>query len=878
MSFNMVFEYSSMAKKNKAAEQKKIIISQRPLFYWILRKHRWMQFFILIIILISLFFRVFPLEMQKRIINEAIHLKQLQLLYLYCGLYIGAVILAGITKYAINVMQTILGQRILVEIRTELYDHVLQLPLQFYRKMQPGTVISAMTSELNSIGFFLGGAIAIPVTSILSFAVFLWFMFSLSPLLALLSVGIYPFELVVIPLLQKKYNRLNKERIKTTRLMANMVNETISGIHEIHSNASYDQEKNRMGTYIKSLFNVLKRLFFVKYGIKFANNLFQSFGPFILFLVGGYLAINGQFTLGALVAFLSAYEKVYDPWKEMLGYYQSLQDAQVSYRQIMQTFDLESEHLQLPVGREVHNLAGDIKMKNAGFMVGSGVKLLDRINLHIKPREQVALVGFSGSGKSTLALLMAQLYDVTSGTVMLDNHDIAELTKADISHNVTMIAQHPFIFSGTIRDNLLYGARALHREGEEFLSREKVLQAIHDVGLADDVMRFGLQTILTPEQGKVFIDMILNMRRIIGTELHDQFAEEIEFYDINNFLYYTTIRNNIVCGDSADRRFTIENLVNDPDKEFRKLLHTTGIEPLLLELGYSIADQTVELLKNFSDDDFFFQNTPMLPDEFDEYKDLVQRLADNDTHKEKKDWQLSMTLALRYVPKLHTVGEMSAELKEKIMNTRRRFLREIGCATGGNGVDLKSMSEIVITDKSNEELCCSEGDMGFTPYCPGLFLSTHTLLDNIIFGTVKSGQRLTEKLQNLAYKVFTREGLLDDIIDIGLDFDVGSKGDRLSGGQQQKLAIARAFLRDTDILIMDEATASLDNASQARIQDILDNEFRGKKTVISVIHRLDFAQSYDRIYVLKNGLIIEEGNYRELMAAEGAFYQLAQGN
>ena len=153
-------------------------ITRRPLFYWILRGHRPLQFLLLLIILASLFFKVFPLEMQKRIINEAIHLRDEQLLFLYCGLYIGAVTLAGILKYIINSLQTIIGQKILVEMRTELYHHILQLPLQFYRKMQPGTVISAMTAELNAIGFFLGGALAIPVTSVLTFLVFLGFMFS----------------------------------------------------------------------------------------------------------------------------------------------------------------------------------------------------------------------------------------------------------------------------------------------------------------------------------------------------------------------------------------------------------------------------------------------------------------------------------------------------------------------------------------------------------------------------------------------------------------------------------------------------------------------------------------------------------------------------
>ncbi len=846
-----------------------ILLTRRPLFYWILRRHRVMQFILLLVILASLFFRVFPLEMQKRIINEAIHLKSLQLLYLYCALYIGAVILAGITKYAINVMQTILGQKILVEIRSELYDHILQLPLQFYRKMQPGTVISAMTAELNGIAFFLGGALAIPVTSVLTFAVFLGFMYSLSPLLAMLSMAVYPLELIVIPLLQKKYNRLNKKRIKTTRAMANVVNESISGIHEIHSNASYTLEKKRMGDYIHALYNLLKRLFFVKYGIKFANNLFQSFGPFILFLVGGYLAINGQFTLGALVAFLSAYEKMYDPWKEMLEYYQALQDAQVRYRQIMRIFDLQPEHLLLPEGREPLSLKGEIRMKEAGFSVGSGVKLLERINLHIKPGEQVALVGFSGSGKSTLALLIAQLYDLSAGTILLDDYDITTLSKADISHNITMIAQHPFIFSGTIRDNLLYGARALYQEPDTFPSRETVLQAIHDVGLDEDIMRFALQSTLTGKQLEMFKEKILRMRRIIGTELHDQFAEKIEFYDINNFLYYTTIRNNIICGDSDDGRFSITKL--PANKDFAKLIRETGLESLLLNLGRSIAEHTVELLKNYADDAFFFQNTPMLPAEFQDYSELIKRLKANN-QPTKKDQQMLLTLALRFIPRRHTIGSVPAELEEKVLTARHIFLTQIACAVVDNNAPPLKMNMM------DNEACCTEGADGFTPFCPGLYLTTHTLLDNILFGTVKSGEQLSDKLRKLAYSVFSREGLIDEILDIGLDFDVGSKGDRLSGGQQQKLAIARSFLRDTGILIMDEATASLDNASQARIQSMLDNNFRGRKTIISVIHRLDLTPSYDKIYVLKNGTIIEEGNYRELMARKGAFYELAQGN
>lgn len=831
-----------------------------------------MQFLLLLIILASLFFRVFPLEMQKRIINEAINLKQEQLLFLYCGLYIGAVILAGITKYAINVVQTIIGQKILVEMRTEIYHHILQLPLQFYRKMQPGTVISAMTAELNAIGFFLGGALTIPLTSVLSFLVFLGFMFTLSPLLAVLSMVVYPFELIVIPLLQKRYNRLNKKRIKTTRAMSNVVNEAISGIHEIHSNASYRLEEKRLDSFIQTLYGYLKKLFIIKYGIKFANNLFQSVGPFILFLIGGYLAIHGQFTLGALVAFLSAYEKVYDPWKEMLEYYQSLQDAQVRYRQIMKIFDLEIAHPLLPTGREPFSFKGAIDLKDAGFTVGSGVKLLDRISMQVRPNEQVALVGFSGSGKSTLALLMAQLYDSSSGSVLLDGKEISELSKADVSRNVTMIAQHPFIFTGTIRDNLFYSALAALEEGDEPPDRERLLQVIRDVGMEDDILRFGFNSVIPRERVQPLKQKLLRMRQIMSGELNEQLTRTVELYDVNKFLTYSTLRDNLVFGDSVTGKYEIKNLPDN--RTFRTFLQDAGLEDELLQLGHTIARATVDLLKDLGDDEFFFRGSPMHADELDQYVKLLRDLGDDPPRKnESRD--MLLTLALRFIPARHNITSMPPDLNKKILNARHIFLKDI------MRIDMAACSratELLKTENILTELPRFEKEKDFIAYCPSEYLYSHTLRDNILFGAMKQELKENQQLIDLAIAAFTREGLTDEILDIGLDFEVGSQGDRLSGGQKQKVAIARAFLKDSPILIMDEATASLDNASQAKIQDLLAEQFRGNKTIIAVIHRLDLTPSYDKIFVLKAGSIIEEGTYDELMARKGVFYDLAQAN
>ena len=110
-----------------------------------------------------------------------------------------------------------------------------------------------------------------------------------------------------------------------------------------------------------------------------------------------------------------------------------------------------------------------------------------------------------------------------------------------------------------------------------------------------------------------------------------------------------------------------------------------------------------------------------------------------------------------------------------------------------------------------------------------------------------------------------------------MQYDVGSKGDKLSGGQRQKLAIARAFLKRPKILIMDEATSALDNKSQARIQNLLENRWKGQSTLIAVVHRLDIVKNFDKVAVMKAGKIIEMGTYDELIEKKGSLYELQFG-
>ena len=151
-------------------------------------------------------------------------------------------------------------------------------------------------------------------------------------------------------------------------------------------------------------------------------------------------------------------------------------------------------------------------------------------------------------------------------------------------------------------------------------------------------------------------------------------------------------------------------------------------------------------------------------------------------------------------------------------------------------------------------------------------------MTNIFFGNIKTeNSRVQDHINRSINHLLIETEILEDILALGMQYRVGSKGQNLSGGQRQKLAIARILLKEPRILVMDEATSGLDNESQARIQNLLETQWKDKITLIAVVHRLDIIRNYDRIAVMKAGKLIEMGTYEELMKQQGILHELVDG-
>jgi len=830
-------------------------IIKRSLLSWILAKNTGLQVVLVLAAVLAVGANVFPLEMQKRIVNEAINLKKIDLLILYGGLYLVAVVSASVMKYTINVLQTIIGQRTLAGMRKALYAHILSLPLGFYRKTQPGLVVGALTTELATAGDFIGMAIAVPATNLLMLLAFSGYLLWLNPLLAAITLSIYPVVLLLVPVLQKRVNRYNRKRVDATRQVSSTVGESVAGIHEIQANSAFSIENKRFGSLVDRLQKIRIIWNLYRFGVKALNSLFTNFSRFLVFALGGYLAINGQLELGALVAFMSAQEKLYAPWKELIQFYQAYQTAIVTYSRTMEYFDVAPEYPLQPKERSPHDLDGNLQVESLSFVVEDGVPLLSDIAFDLQHGQHMALVGFSGSGKSTLAQCLVQLYPYTDGKILLDRKELSQLTKADVAHNVGFVSQTPFIFQGSIEDNLLYAFRARAendqiREYPEPPSLDDRILMLQQTGLFVDVLRFGLNTVLDVDAHRDMIKEIVRVRKTFRREYGQDLADVIEFYDPDKYLYSSSVAENFLFGDPLDDAFKTGRLPQNP--LFNEVLVETKLEQPLLEAGVAFMNELVNFSTYRSADAEIRKQELLDPDAIDLNKKLSYKVQKRGIDNlSARDRQTILGFFLDYIPQKHHFFRLPKNLERGILEARARFKQKISATVPGS-VSFCQMSD---------------------------YMRRQSIMTNIFYGKLKvESAAAQEKVNTWVHSLLIREEFLEDIVAMGLQYSVGTKGDNLSGGQRQKLAIARTFLKKPALMIMDEATSGLDNESQARIQNLLETRLKGKCTVISVLHRLDIIKNYDTVAVMKTGKIKELGTYQDLMEEQGTLYKLVGGN
>lgn len=350
------------------------------------------------------------------------------------------------------------SNKILYDIRKKLYNHLQALSARFYANNQVGQVISRVINDVEQTkDFILTGLMNIWLDCI-TIIIALSIMFFLDVKLTLAALFIFPFYILTVYVFFGRLRKLTRERSQALAEVQGFLHERVQGISVVKSFAIEDNEaKNFDKKNTNFLTRALKHTRWNAYSFA-AINTVTDIGPIIVIGVGAYLAISGSITVGTLAAFVGYLELLFGPLRRLVESFTTLTQSFASMDRVFQLID-EDYDIKNGVGAQpIEIKQGRIDIDHVSFQYNDNeAPILKDINLSIEKGETVAFVGMSGGGKSTLINLIPRFYDVTSGQILIDGHNIKDFLTGSLRNQIGLVQQDNILFSDTVKENILLG-------------------------------------------------------------------------------------------------------------------------------------------------------------------------------------------------------------------------------------------------------------------------------------------------------------------------------------------------------------------------------------------------------------------------------------
>ncbi|MEM9139680.1 MAG: ABC transporter ATP-binding protein, partial [Pseudomonadota bacterium] len=345
------------------------------------------QLIILALTVISFPLVYMSLEVPKIIINEAISgsefpvnlwgyaVEQVPYLLILSGFYLLLIVAINGIKWAMNVQIGMTGERMLRRLRYMLFERVLRFRIARFRSTKPGEVIQSIMGEIEPLGGFIGEVLATPCFQGGLLVVYATFIFMQDWVLGLAAISLYPIQAWIVPILQKKIVRLNKERAANSRVLADTIGETVSVIQDVHTNNTARWHMAQVAGRLYQNTAIRLQLFKRKFTIKLLNNFMNHLTPFFFYSAGGYLVIKGDLDFGSLVAVLAAYKDVAAPWKAVLTYVQRWSDFNSRFLFVVEAFsgdDVMPDSRVYHSGDDAKPMAGALEYRDVEGGPGPG--------------------------------------------------------------------------------------------------------------------------------------------------------------------------------------------------------------------------------------------------------------------------------------------------------------------------------------------------------------------------------------------------------------------------------------------------------------------------------------------------------------------------
>lgn len=431
-------------------------------------------------ILSSFYFKFLMDDILRNNLEKTLHIISIGVIVLY------------IFKIILNAFRShlllYLGQKLDISLILGYYQHVLQLPMNFFGTRKVGEIVSRFSDASKIREAISSATLTIMIDTLMAIAgaVILYiqnsFMFGITLIIAILYA-------IIVFAFNKPLKEINRKQMEENSQLTSYLVESLNGIETVKAfNAERKTTIETETKFIKMLKSVFKGGWMQNFQGSLAG-LTGSIGSVVILWVGSVNVLSGEMSIGQLLTFNALLVYFLDPIKNLINLQPMMQTAIVASDRLGEILDLELEKKPNEDKKAMPNLNGDIEFKNLDFRYGTRQLVLKELNLHIKNGQKIALVGESGSGKTTLAKLLLNFYHYEKGEILINGYNINDINMEYLREKTAYISQDIFLFSGTIRENLLFGAEdSTMEEIIEVCKKAKAHDFINELPLRYEMM------------------------------------------------------------------------------------------------------------------------------------------------------------------------------------------------------------------------------------------------------------------------------------------------------------------------------------------------------------------------------------------------------
>ena len=415
----------------------------------------------------------------KRAIDEGITAKDpVALRNITLTFLVVSVIQLGLNYWRVRIMARV-GQHVLYDVRTAMFAHLQKLSLSFYNRYSVGRVITRVINDVGTLREFITWAVLAIVRNVLGIVGTLVAMIALNFQLSLLTFIVLPI-MVWATIAFRKAARQNYRKVRAAVSWGNSVlAENVNGVRVVQAFSRQQHNYNTFSGYVNRYY-LETSLDAVRVASLFTPviDLLGALATALVVYVGGTAVLGESITAGVLIAFVLYIDRFFEPIRDLSRRFDTLQSTMAGGERILELLHTPIEVRDEEHANEMGPITGTVRFDNVSFHYSDDpVLVLDSIQLDVKPGETVALVGETGAGKTTIVKLLARFHDPTSGGVLIDGVDLRTVTQGSLRAQMGMVLQDPFLFNGTVKENILFGR--LDAKDDEVIAAAKAVGA-HD--------------------------------------------------------------------------------------------------------------------------------------------------------------------------------------------------------------------------------------------------------------------------------------------------------------------------------------------------------------------------------------------------------------